>query len=128
MVNSSCALGNQRAVPEMHLVEIAADARADRNLVDRLEATDELVVLDDLAHHRLGDGDRGRLRFLGRATAGPDDSEKQAEDQRQRRPEARRRDRETDDRQRQAVRTQSPSTPLHEESMCGLVKEFVASS
>ena len=55
------ALLDDRAVLEMDLVEIAADARADGDLVDRLEAPDELVVLDDFAHDRLGDGDDRQL-------------------------------------------------------------------
>ena len=38
------------AILEMDLVEIAVDAGPDRDLVDRLEPPDELVVFDDLAH------------------------------------------------------------------------------
>ena len=55
---------DQGAVLEMDLVEIAADARTDGDLVDRLEAADEFVVLDDFAHHRLGDRDRRQLLLL----------------------------------------------------------------
>ena len=58
------ALVDQRAVLEVDLVEIAGDARADGDLVDGLEASDELVVLDDLAHHRLGGGDHRQLLIL----------------------------------------------------------------
>ena len=49
-----------RAVAEMDLVEIARDPGADLDLVDCLEATDEVVPFADVFHHRLRDGDRGR--------------------------------------------------------------------
>ena len=58
------ALVDQCAVLEADLVEIAVDPRADGNLVDGVEAPDELVVLDDLAHHRLGRGDHRQLLIL----------------------------------------------------------------
>ena len=63
MVNK-VAFVDDGAVLEMDLVEIAADAGADRHLVDRLEPPDEFVVLDDVAHHRLGGGDDGQVRLL----------------------------------------------------------------
>ena len=55
---------DQGAVLEVDLVEIAGDAGADLDLVDRLEAADEIVLLDDVLHDRLGDGDRRRGRRL----------------------------------------------------------------
>ena len=58
------ALLHQRAVGEMDLFEIAADARPDRDLVDRLEAADELVVLDDVADDRFRRRDDRRLLLL----------------------------------------------------------------
>jgi hypothetical protein len=48
------ALVDQCAVLEADLVQIAADARTDGDLVDGFEAPDELVVFDDFTDHRLG--------------------------------------------------------------------------
>src|SRR3546814_19178237 len=53
---------------EVDLLQIAADPRADIDFVDRLEAADEFVVLDDLAHHRLGH--RHCRRWQGRLLLG----------------------------------------------------------
>ena len=47
MVKSRSPLLTSAPSGEVDLVEIAADARPDGDLVDRLEAADELVVLDD---------------------------------------------------------------------------------
>jgi hypothetical protein len=56
------ALFDQCAVGEVNLLQIAADTRAHRDLVDSLEAADELVVVDDVANDRLGNGDGRRRR------------------------------------------------------------------
>jgi hypothetical protein len=71
------ALLDQCTVLEMDLVEIAADAGAQRNLVDGFETADELIVLDDIAHHRLGYRDNGRgRRFLGLCDRGRDQADR----------------------------------------------------
>ncbi len=55
------ALLHQSAVGEIDFLQVATDAGADGDLVDRLEAADELIIVDHIAHDRLGDGDgRGR--------------------------------------------------------------------
>ncbi len=56
------ALLDDLAVLEMHLVEIAGDARAHFDRIDRDEAADIFVLVDDGALDRLGDGDRRRRR------------------------------------------------------------------
>ena len=60
------ALLDDRAVLEMDLVEIAVDAGPDRYFIDRLEPPDELIVLDDLAHDRLGHGNDRQLLLRSR--------------------------------------------------------------
>ena len=66
MVNKQIALVDDRAILEVDLVEIAADAGPDRHFVDRLEPPDELVVLDDFAHDGLGNRDDGEILLRGR--------------------------------------------------------------
>ena len=55
---------DEGAVLEMNLVEIARDPGADIDLIDGLEAPDEIGPLDDVLHHGLRDGD-GRRRLAG---------------------------------------------------------------
>ena len=57
------ALLDEHAVLKVDGVKIAADPRSDLDFVDRGEAADEFVVLDDLADDRLGNGDHRRARL-----------------------------------------------------------------
>ena len=52
-------------VDEMDLVDIARDPSPDVHAVYRFEAADEIVIFDDVLHHRLGDGNRGWRCILG---------------------------------------------------------------
>jgi hypothetical protein len=63
--------GDDLAVGEVNLLEVAADPGADLDLVDGLEAADELVVLHDVPQHRLRHRHRRRrlLRLLRPALA-----------------------------------------------------------
>ena len=66
------ALLDDLAVLEMHLVEVAGDARAHLDRIDRDEAPDILVLVDDGALDGLGDRHLRRWRrglFLGLAAA-----------------------------------------------------------
>ena len=56
------ALLDDLPVLEMHAVEIAGDARAHLDRIDRGEAADIFVEIGDRALDRLGDGDRRRRR------------------------------------------------------------------
>ena len=55
------ALVDDRAVLKVHLGEVAAYAGSDIDIVDRLEPSDELVVLHDIASDGLRDRDDRRL-------------------------------------------------------------------
>ena len=54
------------AVGELHLGEIAGDARAHLDRLDRGKAAGELVPLDDVAGDGLADGELWRYSFGGR--------------------------------------------------------------
>ena len=76
------ALLDDLPVLEMHAVEIAGDARAHLDRIDRGEAADIFVEIGQRALDRLGDGDRRRrrraLRLLAFAAA-YDQSRKRAQ-------------------------------------------------
>ncbi len=57
----------------MNPVEIAGHPGAQIDGVDRVEAPDEVVVLDDLLDHGLGDGDRRRGCLRKNGCLGPDE-------------------------------------------------------
>ena len=57
------------------LVDVAGHARTDVDLIDRLETADELVQLDDLLDHRVGDRHLGRS--LLRECTGRGDEQRQ---------------------------------------------------
>ena len=59
------ALLDDLPVLEMHPVEIAGNTRAHLDRIDRGEAADIFVEIDDGALDRLGDGDRRRRRRAG---------------------------------------------------------------
>jgi hypothetical protein len=58
------------AVPELDIGDETADAGANLNFLDRLEASGELIPIGDGAFHRLRDGDRRRRRRCGRLWRG----------------------------------------------------------
>src|SRR5215207_8045247 len=66
------ACTNRRAILEVDLVEVARHPRANVDLIDGLEATNEVVPLIDLFHDRPRNryGRRPRAGSLGQSTAG----------------------------------------------------------
>ena len=67
------AFFDERAVAKMYPIEIAADAGTDGDVLNRFEPANKFVILDYVAHDRLGDGN-GRSAIL-RARRGQCDEE-----------------------------------------------------
>ena len=75
---------DQRAVLEVHRLEIAADAGADLDLGRGVEAADELVGLHDVARHGMGHGHRGGGLLLRRGRGRGREGQQRGGHQRQR--------------------------------------------